>query len=54
MLLEFDDVMADADWEPIADLPVTRVSIRLIDRDGGTRMVDALSVRVARRPGAGG
>jgi uncharacterized protein YndB with AHSA1/START domain len=39
VLLEFDDVMADADWEPIADLPVTRVSIRLIGRGGGTRMV---------------
>jgi uncharacterized protein YndB with AHSA1/START domain len=37
--LQFDDVMADTDWEPIADLPVTRVSIRLVERDGGARMV---------------
>ena len=37
--LEFDDVFTDADWEPIADPPTTRVSIRLIERDSGTRMV---------------
>jgi uncharacterized protein YndB with AHSA1/START domain len=37
--LQFDDIMANADWEPIADLPVTHVSIRLIEGDGGTRMV---------------
>jgi len=37
--LQFDDFFADADWELIPDLPVTRVSIRLLERDGGTRMV---------------
>jgi uncharacterized protein YndB with AHSA1/START domain len=36
--LQFEDVFVDADGEPIRDLPVTRVSIRLIERDGGTRM----------------
>ena len=37
--LQFDDFFADADWELIPDLPVTRVSIRLLEHDGGTRMV---------------
>jgi uncharacterized protein YndB with AHSA1/START domain len=37
--LQFDDVLANADWEPVADLPVTHVSIRLIEGDGFTRMV---------------
>jgi hypothetical protein len=31
--------MADADGQPVADLPPTRVSIRLIERDVGTRIV---------------
>ncbi len=39
VLLQFDDVFVDADGDPITDLPVARVSIRLIGRDGGTRMV---------------
>jgi uncharacterized protein YndB with AHSA1/START domain len=37
--LQFDDVLANADWEPIADLPVAHVRIRLIEADGVTRMV---------------
>ena len=37
--LQFDDVFVNADGEPITDLPVTRVSVRLIERAGGTRMV---------------
>jgi uncharacterized protein YndB with AHSA1/START domain len=37
--LQFDDVFSGADGEPITDLPVARVSIRLYERDGGTRMV---------------
>ena len=36
--LRFDDLFANADGEPITDLPVTRVSIRLTERDGGTQM----------------
>ena len=36
--LEFDDVFVQADGERIPDLPVTRVSIRLTERDGGTQM----------------
>lgn len=37
--LDFDDVFADEAGEPITDLPATRVSVSLIERDGGTRMV---------------
>ena len=37
--LQFDDVYTDADGEPSTDLPATRVSIQLIGREGGTRMV---------------
>jgi uncharacterized protein YndB with AHSA1/START domain len=36
--LEFTDVFADEDWTPIADMPVNAVSVRLTERDGGTRM----------------
>ena len=36
--LEFTDAFADADGTPIADLPVINVTVRLIERDGGTRM----------------
>lgn len=36
--LEFDDVFADATGTPRTDLPVTRVSVRLSRRDGGTEM----------------
>ena len=32
-------MFVDADGGPISDLPVTRVSIRLIERIGGTRLV---------------
>ena len=37
-LLEFLDAAADADGTPNADLPVSKVSVRLTERDGGTRM----------------
>jgi uncharacterized protein YndB with AHSA1/START domain len=36
--LEFTDSFADEDWTPIADMPVNTVSVRLSERDGGTRM----------------
>jgi uncharacterized protein YndB with AHSA1/START domain len=36
--LEFTDAFADADGTPIADMPVHKVRVRLIERDGGTRM----------------
>jgi uncharacterized protein YndB with AHSA1/START domain len=36
--LEYADSFADADGTPIADTPVSRVTVRLIERDGGTRM----------------
>jgi len=37
--LQFDDVIADADGEPDLDRPSARVSVRLSERRGGTRMV---------------
>jgi uncharacterized protein YndB with AHSA1/START domain len=36
--LEFDDVFANADGTPIADMPVSRVRVRLAERESGTRM----------------
>jgi uncharacterized protein YndB with AHSA1/START domain len=36
--LEFDDVYAEADGRPIADMPVSRVEVRLAERESGTRM----------------
>jgi uncharacterized protein YndB with AHSA1/START domain len=36
--LEFDDVFANADGTPIADMPVSTVTVQLTERDGGTRM----------------
>jgi uncharacterized protein YndB with AHSA1/START domain len=36
--LEFTDAFANADGTPIADMPVSTVSVRLTERDGGTRM----------------
>jgi uncharacterized protein YndB with AHSA1/START domain len=36
--LEFTDGFADSDGRPAADMPVHMVSIRLTERDGGTRM----------------
>ena len=36
--LEFTDVFANADGTPNADMPVSRVSVQLTERDGGTRM----------------
>ena len=37
--LQFDDVFVDTDGQPAVDLPDTAVSIRLLEHDGGTRMV---------------
>jgi uncharacterized protein YndB with AHSA1/START domain len=37
-LLEFTDSFADSDGAPIADMPVSTVSVRLAEREGGTRM----------------
>lgn len=37
--LEFDDIFTDADGAPMTDLPVARVSVRLTERNAGTRMV---------------
>jgi uncharacterized protein YndB with AHSA1/START domain len=36
--LEFTDAFADANGTPITDMPVTKVTVRLTARDGGTRM----------------
>jgi uncharacterized protein YndB with AHSA1/START domain len=36
--LQFDDLVTDAHWNPTAELPITRVTVRLAERDGGTRM----------------
>jgi uncharacterized protein YndB with AHSA1/START domain len=36
--LEFTDAFADQDGTPIADMPVSTVSVQLTERDGGTRM----------------
>ena len=36
--LEFADAFVDRDGTPIADMPVTRISVRLTERGGGTRM----------------
>jgi uncharacterized protein YndB with AHSA1/START domain len=36
--LEFTDAFADEDGTPIADMPVSTVSVQLTERDGGTRM----------------
>ena len=36
--LEFTDVFADAAGAPITDLPVSRVTVRLTQRERGTRM----------------
>jgi uncharacterized protein YndB with AHSA1/START domain len=36
--LAFTDAFAGEDGTPIADMPVTTVSVRLTERDGGTRM----------------
>ena len=36
--LEFTDAFADADGTPITDMPVSRVRVRLTERERGTRM----------------
>jgi uncharacterized protein YndB with AHSA1/START domain len=36
--LEFTDSFADETWTPNPDMPVSAVSVRLSERDGGTRM----------------
>ena len=36
--LEFTDAFAETDGTPIADMPVSTIRVRLVDREGGTRM----------------
>jgi uncharacterized protein YndB with AHSA1/START domain len=36
--LEFSDAFADTDGTPVADTPVSLVTVRLTEHDGGTRM----------------
>jgi uncharacterized protein YndB with AHSA1/START domain len=36
--LEFTDAFADSGGAPIADMPVSRITVLLAERDGGTRM----------------
>jgi uncharacterized protein YndB with AHSA1/START domain len=36
--LEFTDAFADSDGTPIADMPISKVTVRLTERSGGTRM----------------
>jgi uncharacterized protein YndB with AHSA1/START domain len=36
--LEFVDAFADPDGTPMAEMPTSRVTVRLSERDGGTRM----------------
>ena len=36
--LEYTDAFADRDERPIADMPVSKISVNLTERDGGTRM----------------
>lgn len=36
--LEYTDAFADADWAQIDDMPVSRVRVRLTEREGCTRM----------------
>ena len=37
--LEFTDAFADEDGTPTADSPIIKVTVHLIEREGGTRMV---------------
>ena len=36
--LQFTDAFADPDGTPLEDAPVSEISIRLLEREGGTRM----------------
>jgi uncharacterized protein YndB with AHSA1/START domain len=36
--LEFTDAFAKTDGTPIADMPVSTITVTLVDREGGTRM----------------
>jgi uncharacterized protein YndB with AHSA1/START domain len=36
--LEFTDAFADADGTPVADMPSNTITVRLVEREGGTRM----------------
>jgi uncharacterized protein YndB with AHSA1/START domain len=36
--LEFTDAFASADGRPLADTPVSEISVRLVEREAGTRM----------------
>ena len=38
VLLAFTDAFADEDGTPLPDMPTHEVTVRLTDRDGGTRM----------------
>ena len=42
--LEFSDAFAETDGTPIATMPISRVSVQLIERDGGTRMEIQMSL----------
>jgi uncharacterized protein YndB with AHSA1/START domain len=36
--LQFTDAFADADGAPLEDWPVSETAVRLLEREGGTRM----------------
>jgi uncharacterized protein YndB with AHSA1/START domain len=36
--LQFTDAFADSDGAPLEDSPVSEISVRLLEREGGTRM----------------
>jgi uncharacterized protein YndB with AHSA1/START domain len=36
--LQFTDALADSDGAPLEDSPVSEISVRLLEREGGTRM----------------
>ena len=36
--LQFTDAFADSDRAPLEDSPVSEISVRLLEREGGTRM----------------
>ena len=36
--LEFTDAFAETDRTPLADAPVSKVTVQLIEREGGTRI----------------
>jgi uncharacterized protein YndB with AHSA1/START domain len=38
MSLQFTDACADSDGAPLEDSPVSKISVRLLEHEGGTRM----------------